>query len=284
MDRFNLPADYRIVRLQDLQASEQETLLPMIFALAREQYPEWPVERSENWLKALHGGNEHGTKMAASVVLNSHGKPEGLSALELYSNGTAMINYSVASKASPHYLALIYAATKDMMEGIRALQARGEAIDFVAKEHHLNSDRAIAGYYAVGQVPIDGPTSLLNAEIKYYEVAYGDPKDVGNQARIDHAMMLADPKTGISLDEVVHLWLIQDFTPSHPNKPLAALLRELAESYAREHSIYRELDCRLDPGYISLHQLADHLPVDATYQQAVQASARGAAEFMGLGT
>jgi hypothetical protein len=59
-------------------------------------------------------------------------------------------------------------------------------------------------------------------------------------------------------------------------------LRALAESYAREHSIYRELDYRMDPGYISLHQLADHLPADATYQQAVQASARGAAKFMGL--
>jgi hypothetical protein len=282
MNRFELPAGYSIVRLQDLHVSDQEKLLPLIFALAREQYPEWPAERSENWLKALHGGNENGTKMAASVVLNPDGKPEGLSALELYANGTAMINYSVASKASPHYLALIYAATKDMMEGVRALQARGDVIDFVAKEHHLNSDRAVAGYYAVGQVPIDGPTSLLSAEIKYYEVAYGDPKDVGHQAGIDHAMMLADPKTGINQDEVVHLWLIQDFIPSHPDKPLPDLLRALAESYAREHSIYRELDYRMDPGYISLHQLADHLPADATYQQAVQASARGAAKFMGL--
>ena len=284
MDRFKLSPGYSIVRLQDLQASEQEKLLPMIFALAREQYPEWPAERSENWMKALHGGNENGTKMAASLVLNPHGKLEGLSALELYSNGTAIINYSVASKSSSHYMALIYAATKDMMAGVRAWQLRGEIIDFVAKEHHLNSDRAVAGYYAVGQVPIDGPTSLLSAKIKYYEVAYGDPKDVENQARIDHAMMLADPKTGINQDEVVHLWLIQDFIPSHPGKPLADLLRIFAESYAREHSIYRELDHRLDPGYISLHRIADHLPADATYQQAVQASACGAAKFMGLDT
>ncbi len=256
----------------------------MIFALAQEQYPEWPAEHDDNWLKALHGGNENGTKMAASVVLNPHGKPEGLSALELYPNGTAIINYSVASKSSPHYMALIYAATKDMMAGIRALQIQGEVIDFVAKEHHLNSDRAIAGYYAVGQVPIDGSTSLLRAKIKYYEVAYGDPKDVGSQAEVDHAMMLADPKAGYSQDENVYLWLVQDFTPSHPDKPLAGLLRHFAESYAKEHSIYRAQDYRLDPGYISLYQLADNLPVDATYQQAVQASARGAAELMGLGT
>jgi hypothetical protein len=83
-------------------------------------------------------------------------------------------------------------------------------------------------------------------------------------------------------DEVVHLWLIQDFTPSDPNKPLAESLRALAESYIKEHSIFREKDYRLDPAYTSLNKLANNLPKFATYQQVAQASALGAAQYMGL--
>jgi len=284
---FNLPSAYTTVRLQNLSMTEQTRLLPQVFALAREQYPEWPAEQLQNWLNALAGGNENGTKMAVSVVLDAQGEVAATSALELYGNGTAMINYSLARKNAdnhsfPSYAALIYAATKDMAAGIKALQACGETIRFVGKEHHLQSLRAIAGYYAVGNVPVDGPTSLLTAEVKYYEVAYGDPKEVENQTRIAHAFMLADPKAGYTQEEDVHLWLLGDFTPSEPSKPLAESLRALAESYAKEHSIFREKDVRLDPGYISINQLADHLPATATYQQAVQASARGAAQWMGL--
>jgi hypothetical protein len=161
-----------------------------------------------------------------------------------------------------------------------AVQASGKSIHFVSKEHHLKSLRAIAGYNAVGNVPIDGPTSLLTAKVKYYEVAYGDPKEVENQARIDHAFKLADPKTGYTEDEDVHLWLVGDSTPIDLNKPLAESLRALAETYAKEHSIFREKDYRLDPGYLSIHQLADNLPVSATYQQAVQALKLSAAKWM----
>lgn len=279
---FNLPSTYTTVRLQDLSVAQQTRLLPQVFALAREQYPDWPAEQLHNWLAALAGGNENGTKMAVSAVLDAQGEVAATSALELYGNGTAMINYSLARKSAGNSAALIYAATKDMAAGIQALQANGETIHFVGKEHHLQSLRAIAGYYAVGQVPIDGPTSLLTAPVKYYEVAYGDPAEVNNQARIDHALMLADPKAGYTQEEDVHLWLLGDFTPSEPSKPLADSLRSLADTYAQEHSIYREKDIRLDPGYLSLHQLADHLPATATYQQAVQASARGAAQWMGL--
>ncbi|WP_275357851.1 hypothetical protein [Methylophilus sp. YYY-1] len=283
--------------MQSLSVTEQARLLPQVFALAREQYPEWPAEQLPNWLAALAGGNANGTKMAVSVVLDAQGEVAAASALELYRNGTAMINYSLARKSverasterasakhsSPEQsAALIYAATKDMAAGIQALQAQGEPIQFVGKEHHLQSLRAIAGYYAVGQVPIDGPTSLLTREVKYYEVAYGDPSEVEKQARIDHAMMLADPKAGYAEEENVHLWLLGDFIPSAPNKPLAESLRALADTYAQEHSIFREKDIRLDPGYRSLHQLADHLPATATYQQAVQASAVGAAQWLGL--
>ncbi|MFD0914681.1 hypothetical protein [Methylophilus luteus] len=275
---FTLPHTYATVRLQNLNVAEQTRLLPQVFALAREQYPEWPAEQLQNWLAALAGGNQNGTKMAVSVVLDAQGKVAATSAMELYRNGTAMINYSLARKDSENYASLIYAATKDMAAGIKELQARGEIIHFVGKEHHLKSLRAIAGYYAVGNVPIDGPTSLLTAKVKYYEVAYGDPKEVENQARIDHAFKLADPKTGYTEEEDVHLWLVGDFTPSDPNKPLAELLRALAESYAKEHSIFREKDYRLDPGYLSLHQLANKLPVSATYQQAVTASKRGATQ------
>lgn len=286
---FTLPPAYTTVRLQNLSVTEQTKLLPQIFSLAREQYPEWPVEQLQNWLNALASGNENGTKMAVSVVLDAHGEVAATSALELYCNGTAMINYSLARKGAdshliPSYAALIYASTKDMAAGIKALQARGETIHFVGKEHHLKSLRAIAGYYAVGQVPIDGPTSLLKNEVKYFEVAYGDPKEVENQAKIAHAYRLADPKTGYTQEEDVHLWLLGDFTPSDPTKPLAELLRALAETYTKEHSIFREKDYRLDPGYISLHQLADCLPDTATYQQAVQASVHGAAKWMGLQT
>jgi hypothetical protein len=284
---FALPPTYTTVRLQDLSVAEQTRLLPQVFTLAREQYPEWPAEQLDNWLRALAGGNENGTQMAVSVVLDAQGDVAAASALELYRNGTAMINYSLARKDAddhsfPGYAALIYAATKDMVAGIQALQARGEAIHFVGKEHHLNSLRAIAGYYAVGQVPLDGPSSLLNQPVKYYEVAYGDPAQVENQARIAHAYQLADPKHGYTEQEDVHLWLLGDFTPSDPSKPLAESLRALAEAYTKEHSIFREKDHRLDPGYQALQQLADQLPASATYQQAVQASARSAAQWMGL--
>jgi len=279
---FTLPPTYTTVRLQHLSIAEQTRLLPQVFALAREQYPEWPAEHLDNWLKALAGGNANGTKMAVSVVLDAQGQVAATSAMELYHNGTAMINYSLARKDANNYAALIYAATKDMAAGIKALQARGETIHFVGKEHHLKSLRAIAGYYAVGQVPIDGQTSLLTKPVKYYEVAYGDPAQVENQARIAHAYQLADPKNGYTEQEDVHLWLLGDFTPSDPNRPLAVSLRSLAETYAKEHSIFREKDYRLDPGYLSLNQLADHVPATATYQQAVQASARSAAQWMGL--
>lgn len=283
---FNLPPAFTTVRLQHLSGAEQTALLPQVFALVAAQYPEWPAEQLHNWLAALAGGNQNGTSMAASVVLDEHGAVAATSAMELYKNGTAMINYSLARKNADHYAALIYAATKDMAAGIKELQAHGESIHFVGKEHHLKSLRAIAGYYAVGNVPIDGPTSLLKGEVKYevkyYEVAYGDPEEVENQTRIDHAFMLADPKAGYSQEEDVHLWLLGDFTPNALNKPLAESLRALAESYAKEHSIFRKKDYRLDPGYISLNQLADHLPAHATYQQAVQASAAGAAKWMDL--
>lgn len=279
---FNLPPGYNTVRLQDLSVAEKTRLLPQVFAMAREQYPEWPAEQSHNWLAALADGNENGTKMLVTVVLDAQADAVAASAMELYRNGTGMINYSLAQTTAAHSAALIYAATKEMAAGIKAMQARGETIHFVGKEHHLKSLRAMAGYYAVGQVPIDGPTSLLTAKVKYYEVAYGDPKDVENQARIDHAYRLADPKAGYTKEEDVHLWLLGDFMPSNPAKPLAESLRALAETYALEHSIFREKDIRLDPGYLSLHQLADHLPATATYQQAVQASARGAAQWMGL--
>jgi hypothetical protein len=284
-DDFKLPPTYRTQRLQNLSVAEQTRLLPQVFALARAQYPEWPAEQLPNWLNALAGGNQNGTKMAVSLVLDAQGEIAAASALELYRNGTAMINYSLARKSAenhalPGYAALIYAATQDMAAGIRQLQARGETIHFVGKEHHLKSLRAIAGYHAVGNVTIDGPGSLLTAAVKYYEVAYGDPQQVDNQAGIEHALKLADPKSGYTAEEDVHLWLIADFTPSDPSKPLAQSLRALAETYAKEHSIYREKDIRLDPGYKALHQLADHLPASATYQQAVQASTRAAAKWM----
>jgi len=279
---FTLPPAYTTAWLQNLDVIEQTRLLPQVFALAREQYPEWPAEQLQNWLAALAGGNVNGTKMAVSVVLNAQGEVAAASAMELYHNGTAMINYSLARKDANNYVALIYAATKDMAAGIKELQARGESIHFVGKEHHLKSLRAIAGYYAVGQVPLDGPTSLLTKPVKYYEVAYGDPAQVENQARIAHAYQLADPKNGYTEQEDVHLWLLGDFTPSDPNKLLAESLRALAETYAKEHSIFREKDVRLDPGYLSLNQLADHLPATATYQQAVRASARSVAQWMGL--
>lgn len=286
-DDFILPQGFTAVRLQNLSVTEQTRLLPQVFVLAREQYPEWPAEQLQNWLHALSEGNKNGTKMAVSVVLDKQGSVAATSALELYHNGTAMINYSLARTHVPQpdhptYVALIYAATQDMAAGIKELQSRGEAIDFVGKEHHLKSQRAIAGYYAVGQVPIDGPTSLLTAPVKYFEVAYGNPVEVESQEGLAHALMLADPKNGYSQEENVHLWLLGDFIPSNVNKPLAESLRALAESYAQEHSIFREKDIRLDPGYLALHELANHLPATATYQQATLASAQGAARWMEL--
>lgn len=279
---FKLPPAHCTLRLQHLSVSEQTRLLPQVFALVSEQYPEWPAEQLSDWLAALAGGNQNGTKMAVSVVLDAQGEVAATSAMELYNNGTAMINYSLAKKSANNDAALVYAATKDMAAGIQELQTWGDIIHFVGKEHHLKSLRAMAGFYAVGQVPLDGPTSLLSKAVKYFEVAYGNPKQVENQARIAHAYTLADPKAGYTEEEDVHLWLLGDFIPSEPQKPLAESLRALAETHTREHSIFREKDIRLDPGYQSLHQLADHLPATATYQQAVQASAQGAAQWLGL--
>ena len=242
---FNMPPAYSppggpILRLQHLSVAEQTRLLPQVFALARAQYPEWPAEQLPNWLYALASGNANGTRMAVSVVLDGQGGVAAASAMELYRNGTAMINYSLARKGSDNAAALIYAATKDLAAGIRELQAQGRHIQFVGKEHHLKSLRAIAGYYAVGNVPLDGPTSLLTAPVKYYEVAYGDPREVDNPTNIAHAYQLADPKNGYSMEEDVHLRLLGDFTPSVPVQALAESLRDLAESYAMEHSIFRE--------------------------------------------
>lgn len=279
---FTLPAQHTCLRLQDLSRAEQQRLLPQVFALVRAQYPEWPAESVHHWCEALAGGHAFGTQMAVSVVLDAQGQVVATSALELYTNGTAMINYSLAHPDSAHPAALLYAATQDMAQAIKAMQAAGACIHFVGKEHHLKSLRAIAGYYAVGQVPIDGPTSLLTAPVKYFEVAYGDPKDLENPSQRAHAMRLADPKRGYREDENVHLWLLGDFTPSVPDRPLAPVLKALADAYAREHSIFRGLDIRLDPGYQSLHQMAALLPASATYQQAVQASSIGAAQWLGL--
>ena len=71
---FNLPPTYKIARLQNLSVAEQTRLLPQVFALAREQYPEWPAEQLHNWLAAMTGGNENGTQMAVSVVLDAQGE------------------------------------------------------------------------------------------------------------------------------------------------------------------------------------------------------------------
>jgi len=279
------PEEHTVVRIKNVSPDAQKNLVSQVFDLIRENYPEWyPLEREDNWLQALTTGNQNGTKMAVSAVLNKTGNVVGASAMELYRNGTAIINYSIGHKKDMKYLNVIYAATKDMLSGVRELQQRGEIINFIGKEHHLDSDRAHAGYFAVGQVPIDGPTSLVNGKVKYFEVAYGDPGNVDDPDKIQQALGLADPKTGTPKieDDAVHLWLIQDFAPSKPDIPLVTLLKAFAESYVKEHSIYREKDFKLDPAYQALSQLAKKIPANATYQQAVKASATGAAQFLDL--
>lgn len=282
---LKLPDDFSIIRLQNANQAQKEKLILQIFAIIKTQYPGWyPLERQSNWLSALSGGNENGTKLAVSAVLDHNHMVIGTSAMELYKNGTAIINYSIAHPQTNLYPAIIYAATQDMAVAIKEMQQKGEVIHFVCKEHHLDSVRAHAGYFAVGQVPIDGPSSLMQGKVKYYEVAYGNPQDINNQEAINQALGLADPKTGKpqAQDDAVHLWLIQDFTPSEPNTSLAVLLRAFAELYTKEHSIYRERDFRLDPAYQSLNAMADRLPTRATYQQAVLASTIGAKKYMGL--
>lgn len=283
--QFKLPHGCSVVRIQNLEQSQKKRLIPQIFALIKAQYPGWYLlERQNNWLNALSGGNENGTKIAISAVLDSNGSVLGASAVELYANATAIINYSIANPLENKYLDIIYAATKDMASAIREMQKKGEAINFICKEHHLDSQRAYAGYYAVGQVPIDGPTSLIQGHVKYYEVAYGNPEDVNNPEEINKALGLADPKTGKpqDKDDAVHLWLIQDFAPSNSQQALPELLRAFALSYVREHSIFREKDFRLDPAYQALNEIANRLPSQATYQQAATASAIGAAKYIGL--
>lgn len=282
---FKLPEKHTVIRLQNIDLHQQTELISQIFDLIRENYPGWyDLECKSNWLQALNSGNQNGTKMAVTAVLNHAQKVVGACAMELFSNGTAIINYSIGHKNDAEYLDIIYCATKDLLAGVQELQLRGECINFIGKEHHLDSARALAGYFAVGQVPIDGPTSLVNGNVKYYEVAYGDPNDINDPAKIQLALGLADPKTGApqDKDDAVHLWLIQDFTPSEPEKPITALLSAFAESYAKEHSIYRQYDFKLDPAFQSLRALAEKIPTHATYQQAAQASAIGAAQYLSL--
>lgn len=282
---YKLPHGCSIVRVRNLEQAQQKKLIPQIFELIKAQYPGWyALEEQSNWFNALNGGNENGTKIAVSAVLDSQESVIGASAMELYKNATGIINYSIAHEIDGQYLDIIYAATKDMAASIKEMQKNGEAINFVCKEHHLDSKRAHAGYYAVGQVPIDGPTSLVQGNVKYYEVAYGNPQDINNQIAINKALGLADPKTGNPQqhDDNVHLWLIQGFTPTNPQQSLAELLKTFAELYIKEHSIFREKDFRLDPAYQALNEIANKLPSQATYQQAALASAIGAAKYMGL--
>jgi hypothetical protein len=283
--RYHLPHHHSIIRIQNASPDDQKKLVSEIFDLIKENYPDWfSLEHEKNWLVALTTGNQNGTKMAVSAVLNESGNVVGASAMELYPNGTAIINYSIGRKRQAQYLDIIFSATKDMLSGVAELQRRGETINFITKEHHLESDRARAGYYAVGQVPIDGPTSLIHGEVKYFEVAYGNPEHIDNLENLQQALMLADPKTNYTNnhDDNVHLWLIEDFIPSNPKIPLTRLLKEFAECYAKEHSIYRLKDFKLDPAYISLHEIANKIPESITYQHAVKASAIGAAKYLNL--
>lgn len=284
--KYTLPDGYSIQRLQNLPFNQQENYMPSVFDLIKEHYPEWyPLEKQENWLKALNGGNKNGTKMAVSAVLNDQNQVVGASAMELYKNGTAIINFSIGYKKDHDYQNVVYYATKDMADAIKCMQTLSVAINFVCKEHHLYSARAHTGYFAIGQVPIDGPTSLVKGKIKYYEVAYGNPQDLHDPDKLKAAMALADPKTppvAEVADEDVHLWLIRDFIPSLPNLPLAGSLKDFADAYAKEHSIFRDKDICIDPAWIALHKLAASIPTTATYREAVQASWIGAAAYMGL--
>lgn len=280
------PVSCSLMRLQDMPPARQAALLPGVFALIEGEYGAWlMLESMENWLEALGTGNRNGTRMAVSVALDASGQVVGASATEVYRNGTAIINYSVGRKADTDYLEVIVAVTRDMAQGLRDLQARGVEINLVVKEHHLDSPRAQAGFRAVGQVPLDGPASLLSGPVKYLEIACGHPQDLDDPEKLRAAMALTDPQTVRTVDGVddeVHLWLLGDFMPSRSNLPLAGLLRQLADAHAGERSIFRERDIRLDPGWQSLQRLADALPPAATYLEAVAASSRGAARFMGL--
>jgi hypothetical protein len=285
-DEFCLPTGFGLIRLQDLPRERQAALLSGVFALIEGEYGPWLVlETVENWLEALGTGNRHGTRMAVSVALDASGQVIGASATEIYRNGTAIINYSVGRKADADYLEVIAAVTRDMTQGLRDMQASGVEINLVVKEHHLDSPRAQAGYFAVGQVPLDGPTSLLPGPVKYFEIACGHSQDLNDPEKLRAALALTDPQTARTVDGVddeVHLWLLGDFTPSRPDLPLAGLLRQLADAHAGERSIFRERDIRLDIGWQSLQKMADLLPPGATYLEALAASRRGAARFMGL--
>ncbi len=282
----SLPQGYDVLRLHEQPAAEQARLLPLLFTLIQSEYSAWlGLETTENWLACLAEGNARGTRMAVSLVLDAGGAIAGASATEIYANGTAIVHYSVGRRGDAEYLKLVAAATLDMVQALRVLQGQGLEINLLVKEHHLDSARAHAGYLAVGQVPLDGPTSLLRGAVKFYEVACGDPSELEDPVRLEAAMALTDPQTPrlrAGLDDEVHLWLVGDFVPSRPEMSLARNLRLLAEGYAGERSIFRMTDLSLDPGWQSLQRLADLLPPDATYRQAVEASRLGAARFMGL--
>lgn len=274
-----------LVRLQNVGREVQARLLPGVFALIEGEYRPWlALETQDNWLRALNGGNARQTRMAVSAALDAAGTVVGASATEIYCNGTAIINYSVGRKGYADYLDVIAAVTHDMMQGLRELQRSGLEINLVVKEHHLDSARAQAGYLAVGQVPLDGPTSLVGEGIQYLEIACGHPEELEDLAKLAAAMALTDPQTARvrDVDDEVHLWLPGDFSPSREGISLALTLRQLADAHAGERSIFRECDIRLDPGWQSMQRLADALPPDATYIQAQQASSLGAARYMGL--
>lgn len=283
---FRLPSVCHLLRLQDLPGAEQKIFLMQVFALIAGEYAPWlELENLENWLACLVSGNARGTRMAVSVALDENRQAQAASAAEIYANGTAIINYSVGRKDDDNYLEAIGAATRDIMQALKALQAQGTVINLVVKEHHLDSARAQAGFLAVGQVPLDGPTSLLRNDVKYLEIACGHPQELDDPARLQVALALTDPQTPRvleGLDDEIHLWLLGEFDPSDPTIPLATTLRQLADAHAGERSIFRERDIQLDPGWQSLQKLADSLPPQATYRDALEASRLGAARFMGL--
>ncbi len=274
-----------LVRLQNAGREAQAQLLLGVFALIEGEYRPWlALERPDNWLQALNGGNARGTRMAVSVAVDAAGRVVGASATEIYRNGTAIINYSVGRKSDQDYLDVIATVTRDMMQGLHELQQSGLEINLVVKEHHLDSARAQAGYLAVGQVPLDGPTSLVGVGIQYLEIACGHPEELDDPAKLAAAMALTDPQTARvrDVDDEVHLWLPGNFVPSRRDMALADTLRQLADAHAGERSIFRVRDIRLDPGWQSMNRLADALPAAATYLDAYQASKQGAARYMGL--
>ncbi|HEY9210453.1 MAG TPA: hypothetical protein VIO56_03500 [Methylotenera sp.] len=283
---YQLPDGNTIVRLQDVGADEQEKLMGQVFELLEENYPGFAKsENKDVWLSRLYEDGKAGTNTMVSAVLDKEGKVVGATAMDRYDEkiggGSVLMSYSLGHKPTaehpnPDYLAILHASKADALANIHDLQKSGVNIPAVFQEHIVGKDshaQKIEAGYALGQVPFTGsPTSLVSQDDKYKIMVFTAEGPANASPAMIEKMKEGATKANLFL---------ADITPSDPSKPLAETLRQFAAGYAQNNSYFKDHP-EQDPGYQSLMNIADKLPQQATYRQAYDAAAVGAAQYMKL--